>query len=93
MVECLEVMIDDFPGASNQTRCFLHILNLVVKSILKQFDLVIVTGNPGVTARDLYPTRGNPYPSTWVGVFAGRGRGLAVFIIIITTGCRFTQLL
>ena len=39
MVECLEVMIDDFPGASNQTRCFLHILNLVVKSILKQFDL------------------------------------------------------
>ena len=39
MVECLEVMIDDFPGAGNQTRCFLHILNLVVKSILKQFDL------------------------------------------------------
>ena len=39
MVECLEVLIDDFPGAANQTRCFLHILNLVVKSILKQFDL------------------------------------------------------
>ena len=33
------MLIDDFPGASNQTRCFLHILNLVVKSILKQFDL------------------------------------------------------
>lgn len=28
-----------FPGGANQTRCFLHILNLVVKSILKQFDL------------------------------------------------------
>ena len=39
MVECLEVLIDNFPGAANQTRCFLHILNLVVKSILKQFDL------------------------------------------------------
>ena len=32
-------MIDDFPGATNQTRCFLHILNLVVKSIIRQFDL------------------------------------------------------
>jgi hypothetical protein len=39
MVESLEELIDDFPGAANQTRCFLHILNLVVKSILKQFDL------------------------------------------------------
>ena len=39
MVETLEVLIDDFPGAANQTCCFLHILNLVVKSILKQFDL------------------------------------------------------
>lgn len=39
MVESLEVLIDDFPGTANQTRCFLHILNLVVKSILKQFDL------------------------------------------------------
>ena len=51
--------------------------------------LVIVTGNPGVTARDPYPTRGNPYPSTRVGVSAGRGR---VFFII-TTGCGFTHLL
>ena len=40
MVETLEVLIDDFPGAANQTCCFLHILNLVVKSILKQFDLL-----------------------------------------------------
>ena len=39
MVETLEVLIKDFPGAANQTCCFLHILKLVVKSILKQFDL------------------------------------------------------
>jgi hypothetical protein len=39
MIENLGELIDDFPGAANQTRCFLHILNLVVKSILKQFDL------------------------------------------------------
>ena len=39
MVEKLGELIDDFPGAANQTCCFLHILNLVVKRILKQFDL------------------------------------------------------
>ena len=26
-------------GAPNQIRCFLHVLNLVVKSIIRQFDL------------------------------------------------------
>jgi hypothetical protein len=29
MIEELAVLIDDFPGPANQTRCFLHILNLV----------------------------------------------------------------
>ena len=39
MVEELAILVDDFPGPANQTRCFLHILNLVVKSIIQQFDL------------------------------------------------------
>ena len=39
MVEELANLIEQFPGAANQTRCFTHILNLVVKSIIKQFDL------------------------------------------------------
>jgi hypothetical protein len=39
MVAELAELLNDFPGESNQTRCFLHILNLVVKSIIKQFDL------------------------------------------------------
>ena len=39
MIEELAILIDDFAGAANQTRCFLHVLNLVVKSIIKQFDL------------------------------------------------------
>ena len=39
MVDVLSELIDDFPGAANHTRCFLHILNLVVKSIIRQFDL------------------------------------------------------
>jgi hypothetical protein len=39
MIEELAILINDFPGPANQTRCFLHILNLVVKSIIRQFDL------------------------------------------------------
>ena len=39
MINELGVLIDDFPGSENQTRCFLHVLNLVVKSIIRQFDL------------------------------------------------------
>jgi len=39
MIEELAHLIDDFPGPANQTRCFLHILNLVVKSIIRQFDV------------------------------------------------------
>lgn len=38
MIEVLEELLPEFPGASNQTRCFTHILNLVAKSILRQFD-------------------------------------------------------
>jgi len=39
MVEHLATLVDNFPGAANQTRCFSHILNLVAKSILRQFDV------------------------------------------------------
>ena len=39
MITELSKLVTKFPGAANQTRCFLHILNLVVKSIIKQFDL------------------------------------------------------
>ena len=39
MIAELANLIDDFPGPANQTRCFLHVLNLVVKSIIRQFDV------------------------------------------------------
>ena len=38
MVDHLENLLEEFPGSVNRTRCFAHILNLVAKSILKQFD-------------------------------------------------------
>ena len=38
MIEHLAALIETFPGAANQTRCFSHILNLVAKSVLRQFE-------------------------------------------------------
>ena len=40
MVDVLATLIDNFSGAANQTHCVLDILNLVVKSIIHQFDLL-----------------------------------------------------
>jgi Ran GTPase-activating protein (RanGAP) involved in mRNA processing and transport len=38
MIDHLATLVDAFPGAANQTRCFTHILNLVAKSVLHQFE-------------------------------------------------------
>ena len=38
MIEELADLLNDFPGPANQTRCFTHVLNLIVKSIIQQFD-------------------------------------------------------
>ena len=45
--------------------------------------VVIVTGNPGVTERDPYPTRTKPQPVIRVGVSAGRGRGFGGFFLML----------
>jgi hypothetical protein len=39
MIDNLAARLVEFPGAPNRARCFTHILNLVVKSIMSQFDL------------------------------------------------------
>lgn len=44
MIKHLSTLVDNFPGAPNQTRCFTHILNLVAKSVLRQFDVAKKTG-------------------------------------------------
>jgi hypothetical protein len=38
MIEHLATLIESFLGAANQTWCFTHILNLVAKSVLHQFE-------------------------------------------------------
>ena len=39
MIDKLVNLLLNFPGAPNQTRCFLHIVNLIAKQLLKQFDV------------------------------------------------------
>ena len=39
MIEELANLLNVFPGKANKMHCFLHILNLIAKSIIKQFDL------------------------------------------------------
>jgi hypothetical protein len=39
MIDNLAAQLVEFPGAPNRAHCFTHILNLVVKSIMSQFDL------------------------------------------------------
>lgn len=39
MIDRLRWTIDRFGGAQTRTRCFLHTVNLVAKSMLKQFDV------------------------------------------------------
>lgn len=38
MIRYLGETLNNFPGPTNQTRCFVHTINLIAKSILKPFD-------------------------------------------------------
>jgi len=39
MIEHLSNTLKDFPGPANQTCCFVHMVNLIAKLILKLFDI------------------------------------------------------
>jgi len=39
MIDELAGQLEEFPGAPNCARCFTHVLNLMVKSIMHQFDV------------------------------------------------------
>ena len=45
MVKHLATLVENFPSTANQTHCFTHILNLVAKSILRQFDMAMRTAD------------------------------------------------
>jgi len=39
MIDELIDLLPNFPGSANRCCCFLHIVNLIAKSLLKQFDI------------------------------------------------------
>lgn len=39
MVDELGGLVSNFAGAANRTRCFAHIVNLIAKTIIQQFDI------------------------------------------------------
>jgi hypothetical protein len=39
MIDELADLLASFPGSTNQTRCFLHIISLVAKGIIQQIDV------------------------------------------------------
>jgi len=39
MIEDLVNLLPDFPGDANCTRCFAHVVNLIAKNLLRQFNL------------------------------------------------------
>jgi hypothetical protein len=41
MIDHMATIIADFPGKANRVRCLAHIVNLVVKIILRQFDVSV----------------------------------------------------
>jgi hypothetical protein len=58
MINELQLLLNNFPGLANQTRCFLHILSITAKLIIKQFDIPkakngIVMDNTAQTLADL----------------------------------------
>jgi len=53
MVEELEFMLEDYPGEAGCARCFLHIVSIVAKTIIKQFDVPKKNGKDPVDILDL----------------------------------------
>ncbi|KAF8172745.1 hypothetical protein BJ912DRAFT_859835 [Pholiota molesta] len=45
MIDELTDLLPDFPGPSNLTRCFAHIINLVAKTAIRVFDLPRTAGS------------------------------------------------
>jgi hypothetical protein len=52
MVEELEFTLEDYPGEAARARCFLHVVSIVAKTIVKQFDVPKKNGKDPVDILD-----------------------------------------
>jgi len=39
MIDELKKLLTEFPGPTGRTRCFAHIINLIAKTVIRQFDV------------------------------------------------------
>lgn len=53
MIAHLATLIESFPGAANQTRCFNHVLSLTARRILRQFDVPAGGGDDVGTSEEV----------------------------------------
>ena len=53
MLAHLATLIESFPGAPNQTRCFNHVLSLTARRILRQFDVPTGEGDGVGTSEEV----------------------------------------
>ena len=49
----LSIQVPSFAGTASHTRCFLHIVNLIAKSLLSQFDSKKMADNGDNKLREL----------------------------------------
>ena len=61
MVENLAKLVLEFPRGANRARCFAHIVNLVVKLILHQFDMSKKKGKKDIPNKGTNPIKGRMY--------------------------------
>ncbi|KIK92856.1 hypothetical protein PAXRUDRAFT_146410, partial [Paxillus rubicundulus Ve08.2h10] len=52
MIEELEELVPVFSGSASHTRCFLHIINLIAKSLIWQFDIKKQTADEVLERRE-----------------------------------------
>lgn len=73
MIVELSKSLPNFPGPANRSRCFTHVLNLVVKSIMRQFDVPKAQENGAMdeAAKELAATLEDEELSSWASVTEG----------------------
>ena len=63
MIKSLTTIISHFPGATNRARCAAHIVNLVSKIILHQFDAKKKPKEPKKTSENANDNANEPEPT------------------------------
>ncbi|KAG1831813.1 hypothetical protein EV424DRAFT_1272437, partial [Suillus variegatus] len=53
MIEDLAALVPEFAGSASHTRCFLHTINLIAKSLIREFDVAKKEANGALDGKDV----------------------------------------